>query len=59
MQKVFYVPGQTAIIDYARQIGPNAWAARATWLMLPEIQVRHPGAALAESLLHRLSLIHI
>jgi len=48
MQKVFYVPGQTAIIDYAREIGPNAWAARGTWLMLPEIQVRHPGAVLGD-----------
>jgi len=48
MQKVFYVPGQTAIIDYARQIGPNVWAARGTWLMLPEIQRRHPGAVLGD-----------
>jgi len=46
MQKVFFVPGQTAIIDYAREIGPNMWAARCSYLMLPEIRVRHPGAVL-------------
>lgn len=48
MQKVFYVPGQTAIIDYAREIGPNVWAARCSWLMLPEIRVRYPGAVLGD-----------
>ncbi len=48
MQKVFYVPGQTAIIDYAREIAPNAWAARCSWLMLQEIRVRHPGAVLGD-----------
>lgn len=46
MPKVFFVPGQTTIIDYAREIGPNMWAARCSWLMLPEIRVRHPGAVL-------------
>lgn len=46
MSKVFFVPGQTTIIDYAREIGPNMWAARCSWLMLPEIRVRHPGAVL-------------
>ena len=46
MSKVFFVPGQTTIIDYAREIGPNMWAARCSWLMLPEIRVRHPSAVL-------------
>ena len=46
MQKVFFVPGQTTIIDYAREIGPNMWAARCSYLMLPEIRIRHPGAVL-------------
>ena len=52
MQKVFYVPGQTAIIDYARQIGPNAWAACATWLMLPEIQGDEVGFLQAQEAAH-------
>ncbi|MGC3103753.1 hypothetical protein ACPTKS_30770 [Pseudomonas aeruginosa] len=48
MQKVFYVPGQTAIIDYAREIAPDMWAARCSWLMLPEIRIRYPGAVLGD-----------
>ena len=48
MSKVFYVPGQTSIIDYAREIGPNMWATRCRMLMLPELRVCHPGAVLGD-----------
>ena len=48
MCKVFYVPGHTAIIDYARQIGPNMWMAQHSGLMLPELRVRYPGAILGD-----------
>ena len=48
MCKVFYVPGHTAIIDYARQIGPNMWMAQHSGLMLPELRVCHPGAVLSD-----------
>ena len=48
MCKVFYVPGHTAIIDYARQIGPNMWMAQHSGLMLPELRVCHPGAVLGD-----------
>ena len=41
MCKVFYVPGHTAIIDYARQIAPNMWMAQHSGLMLPELRVRY------------------
>ncbi|MDU8545704.1 MULTISPECIES: hypothetical protein [Pseudomonas] len=46
--KVFYVPGDTSIIDYAQEIGPNVWVSRCRWLMLPEMQIRHPGAVLGD-----------
>ena len=48
MSKVFYVPGQTSIIDYAREIAPNMWATRCRMLMLPELRVCHPGAVLGD-----------
>ena len=48
MSKVFYVPGQTSIIDYAREIGPNIWATRCRMLMLPELCICHPGAVLGD-----------
>lgn len=48
MSKVFYVPGQTSIIDYAREIGPNMWATRCRMLMLPELCICHPGAVLGD-----------
>lgn len=46
--KVFYVPGETSIIDYAKEIAPNVWASRCRWLMLPEMQISHPGAVLGD-----------
>ena len=48
MSKVFYVPGQTSIIDYAREIGPNMWATRCRMLMLPELCICNPGAVLGD-----------
>lgn len=48
MSKVFYVPGQTSIIDYAREIAPQVWASRCRMLMLPELRVSHPGAVLGD-----------
>jgi PmbA protein len=48
MSKVFYVPGQTSIIDYAREIAPGKWATRCRLLMLPELQISHPGAVLGD-----------
>jgi len=48
MCKVFYVPGHTAIIDYARQIGPDTWMAQHSGLMLAELRVRFPGAILGD-----------
>lgn len=48
MFKVFYVPGQTTIIDYAREVAPGIWATRNRLLMLPELQISHPGAVLGD-----------
>ena len=48
MSKVFYVPGKTSIIDYAREIAPNLWASRCRMLMLPELRVCHPGVVLGD-----------
>jgi hypothetical protein len=48
MTKVFYVPGRTEIIDYAREIAPDVWATRCRMLMLPELQICHPGAILGD-----------
>ena len=48
MSKVFYVPGQPSIIDYAREIGPNQWATRCRMLMLAELHICHPGAVLGD-----------
>ncbi|WP_109846921.1 hypothetical protein [Pseudomonas aeruginosa] len=48
MCKVFYVPGHTAIIDYARELGRNVWVAQHSGLMLPELRLRHPGAVLGD-----------
>lgn len=48
MSKVFYVPGQTSIIDYALEIGPNMWATRCRMLMLPELCICNPGAVLGD-----------
>lgn len=48
MSKVFYVPGHTSIIDYARQLAPGAWIAQHSGLMLPELHMRHPEAVLGD-----------
>lgn len=48
MSKVFYVPGHSAIIDYARELVPGAWIAQHSGLMLPEIHVSYPGAILGD-----------
>ncbi|WP_116892916.1 hypothetical protein [Pseudomonas savastanoi] len=45
MSKVFYVPGDTAIIDYARELY-GVYVAQHSGLMLAELHVRHPGAVL-------------
>lgn len=47
MSKVFYVPGHTAIIDYARELS-GAYVAQHSGLMLAELHVRHPGAILGD-----------
>ena len=48
MVKVFYVPGQPVVIDYARPVGALGWMAQHSGLMLAELRVRHPGAVLGD-----------
>lgn len=48
MSKVFYIPGHTAIVDYAREIAPGAWIAQHSGQMLVELQIDYPGAVLGD-----------
>lgn len=48
MCKVFYVPGHTSIVDYARELAPGAWIASHSGLMLAELQIRFPGVVLGD-----------
>lgn len=46
MSNVFYIPGETAVIDYARQLTCGAWVSQYNGTPLPLLARRYPGAVL-------------
>lgn len=48
MTSVFYIPGQTAVIDYARQLSTGAWVCHNGGLTHAQLLRQYPGVVLGE-----------